>query len=89
MIAPPARSPVELIAEARRALRQVERLLLDPKPRDIEFCRSALAEANSRAEQLRDLLSQTDGHTAGLADSVTRLRAQAAALAMRLGSSAA
>ena len=82
----PAGSPVELIAEARRALRQVERLLIDRTPRHIEFCRGSLAEAHSRAERLHDLLMQSDEHAPSLAKTAAHLRAQVAALAERLKS---
>jgi hypothetical protein len=53
-------SPAEWIAEASRSLGQVERMLLDPTARDIEFCRSALHQATQRLDSLRTALAGSD-----------------------------
>ena len=89
-----AESPVELIAEARRALRQVERLMLAPTARDIDFCRAALLEATRRVEQLRNMLASPEAsdptlHCPGLLESAAKLRAQVASIAVLLDHSAA
>ena len=82
-------TPVELIAEARRSLRQVERLLLDPTPRDLVFCCAAMAEARERVERLRDELSSpTETHTSlrspVLLEAAARLRGQVSSIGVLL-----
>ena len=85
---------MELIAETRRSLRQVERLLLSPTARDIDFCRSALSEATHRVERLRDTLTSPHGcdeslRSPGLLELAARLRTQISSIAVLLDRSAA
>jgi hypothetical protein len=84
-------SPAELIAEARRSLGQVERMLLDPTARDIEFCRSALHRATGHVDSVRTALAGSDAGLRSplMLESASRLCAQVSSIAILLDRAAA